>query len=126
MAEELISDEEMCVDNFFNVFDHFTETLQDNLIPDDLLLPNATLFIHEGVQHGKYKSQAGQNPIKKARIIQKDSKKIGCKSMIIITKTKQDQPQMIIKYTPHSNHISGSDNDIGTLRLLKQIQNYIA
>ncbi|CAG8616911.1 4586_t:CDS:2 [Cetraspora pellucida] len=133
MAEELISDEEMY-----------------NLIPDDLLLPNATLFIREGVQHGKiflgteyvvllntdfekwihdfgynthtrkYKSQTGQNSIKKARIIQKDSKKIGCESMIIITKTKQDQPQMIIKYIPHLNHIpaqskSNNNEDKGQL-----------
>ncbi|CAG8820633.1 24386_t:CDS:2, partial [Cetraspora pellucida] len=54
------------------------------------------------------------------------SKKIGCESMIIITKTKQDQSQMIIKYTPYLNHTPGSDNDIETLRLSKQIQNYIA
>ncbi|CAG8841498.1 19078_t:CDS:2, partial [Gigaspora margarita] len=75
---------------------------------------------------GKYESQAGQNPMKKARINQKGSKNIGCKSAIIITKTKGDCPRMIIKYTSHSNHIPGSDNDIGALRLSKQIQDYIA
>ncbi|CAG8786295.1 22808_t:CDS:2, partial [Racocetra persica] len=159
MVEELISDEEMCLDDFFNVFNNFMKTLQDNLILDSLLLPNATLFIREDVQHGKissgteyvvpldtdfenwiydfgynthtsyvqerteyntgniefrytykcyrsgkYKSQADQNPIKKARIIQKDSKKIGSESTIIVTKTKGDYPQMIIKYTLYSNH----------------------
>ncbi|CAG8649850.1 22605_t:CDS:2 [Cetraspora pellucida] len=120
MAKELISDKEMCVDDFFNVFDHFMKTLQDNLIPDDLLLPNATLFICEGVQHSKIALDTEY-----VVSLNTDFEKC-CESMIIITKTKQDKSQMIIKYTPYLNHTSGSDNDIGTFRLSKQIQNYIA
>ncbi|CAG8522987.1 10308_t:CDS:2 [Dentiscutata heterogama] len=159
MSEELMNNEEIRLDNFFNVFDHFVETLQRGKISlgTEYIVPLDTDFekwiydfgynthtsyvqvrteyntgniefryTYKCHRSGKYNSQAGQNSTKKARINQKDSKKIGCESTIIITKTKGNCSQMIIKYTSHSNHILGSDNNIGTLRLSKQIRDYIA
>ncbi|CAG8843451.1 14559_t:CDS:2, partial [Racocetra persica] len=64
--------------------------------------------------------------IKELRPNQKPSKKYDCKSHIIVANTNtSNEKQMIIKYTPHTNHIPGSDNDIGTLKLSKEIRNWI-
>ncbi|CAG8727953.1 20885_t:CDS:2, partial [Racocetra persica] len=151
MVEELITNEEMCLDDFFNVFNNFTETLQDNLIPDSLLPPNATLFIREGVQHGKISSGTEYivlldtdfenwiydfvNNTNTSYVRERTEYNTGnvefqytykCHCSGKDKSQAEDCPQMIIKYKLHSNHTPGSDNDIGTLRLSKQIQNYIA
>ncbi|CAG8788660.1 27972_t:CDS:2, partial [Racocetra persica] len=76
---------------------------------------------------GTYQSTTGKDQsIKEPRPNQKPSKKCDCKSRIIVANTNTPNgKQMIIKYTPYTNHIPGSDNDIGTLRLSKKIRNWI-
>ncbi|CAG8736754.1 13752_t:CDS:2, partial [Cetraspora pellucida] len=53
---ELIDDEETCLDNFFNEFNNFVKILEINSIPDHLLSPNTSLFVHEGIQYDKFSS----------------------------------------------------------------------
>ncbi|CAG8756967.1 9605_t:CDS:2 [Cetraspora pellucida] len=70
-----------------------------------------------------YKTKAGQNhPEKKPRPNQKESKKCDCKSQIIVTiKHRFNEPKMFIKYILHINYTLGSDSDISTLRLSKEV-----
>ncbi|CAG8820737.1 609_t:CDS:1, partial [Racocetra fulgida] len=75
-----------------------------------------------------YESVAGNNlSDKKSRKIQKQSIKCGCKLQLIVTKTSSPgMQQMIIKYIPHSGHISGSTKDIKTLRISQEVWEWIA
>ncbi|CAG8538093.1 33507_t:CDS:2, partial [Racocetra persica] len=137
------------LDHFINYFQY------DNINIDQFLPAGATLIKRdknpprgksiEGIEysispdtdfHKWYKNSenrrehpitAGKDQsIKEPRPNQKLSKKCDCKSRIIVANTNTPNgKQMIIKYTPHTNHIPGSENDISILRLSKEIRNWI-
>ncbi|CAG8559028.1 2453_t:CDS:2 [Cetraspora pellucida] len=135
-----IDDPEESLEELFDHFDHFAENLQDFTINPDYLPTNVILIKHNNVsnhnkftedvmylvllntdyhewvqQFGTYQTVTSQSySDKKPRSNQKESKKCDCKSQIIITIKKTfSESKMLIKYVSHTNHISGSDSDIG-------------
>ncbi|KAI8353851.1 hypothetical protein B0O80DRAFT_424685 [Mortierella sp. GBAus27b] len=74
---------------------------------------------------GTYQSKAGKNPGVKARLNQKPSKKVGCKARITISCYAQDKT-MFIKIKGHTAHAIGTAEDIGNMRLSREIRGFIA
>ena len=63
-------------------------------------------------RYGTYKSVAGENPKKKLRLAQKETKKCGCKSYISVKLPINSSIVILQHYYKHLNHYPGRLSDL--------------
>ncbi|KAF9344478.1 hypothetical protein BGX34_005632 [Mortierella sp. NVP85] len=84
------------------------------------------------IRSGHYASKAGQNPDVRPRLNQKESIKNNCRARITCTlktilekDTKKEIKYMSIEIVGHNTHDPGSVEDIGKMRLSREIRSFI-
>ncbi|CAG8714794.1 9660_t:CDS:1, partial [Scutellospora calospora] len=76
-------------------------------------------------RYGAYESVAGKDTNKKPRLVQKETKKCGCKSYINIVLPVNSSMVTLKYYYKHRNHYPGKLSDLCTLPLSENIRQFI-
>lgn len=76
-------------------------------------------------RYGVYESVAGKDANKKPRLVQKESKKCGCKSYIFIVLPINSSTVVLKYYYKHHNHYPGRLSDLCTLPLSENIRQFV-